>query len=236
MRIRFKPAPLLAALLLALTAAAFAADAVSPFNGKDLTGWKGRAKEDKTGGWTVGAASLDPKDPRQLIADPAGHELVNISAGHGHSVDLYTTQTFGDVTVELEVMVPKGSNSGVYLMGEYEVQVLDSFGKDANPDKGDMAAIYGVKAPANPAFKKPGEWQTLKIDFLAPRFDADGKKTANAKFTKVELNGSVVHRDVEVLGPTGSQLSDTEKPTGPLMLQGNHGAVSFRNLKITPAN
>ncbi len=219
-----------------LSAAVFAAESVAPFNGKDLTGWKGRAPGDKTGGWTVGTASLDPKDPRQLVADPAGHELINISAGHGKSVDLYTAQSFGDVTVELEVMVPKGSNSGVYLMGEYEVQVLDSYGKDKDADKGDMAAIYGVKAPTNPTYKKPGEWQSLKIVFLAPRFDADGKKTANAKFIKIELNGSVVQSDVEVLGPTGSQLSDDEKPTGPLLLQGNHGAASFRNIKITPTN
>src|SRR2546425_183646 len=83
-------------------------------------------------------------------------------------------------------------------------------GKDLT-DVGDMAAIYGVKAPTNPTYKKPGEWQTLKIEFLAPRFDADGKKTSNAKFVKVELNGSVVQSDVEVLGPTGSQLSDDEK-------------------------
>ncbi|MBI1370023.1 MAG: DUF1080 domain-containing protein [Planctomycetes bacterium] len=222
--------------LLLLTCTVFAADTVTPFNGKDLAGWTGRGKDGATGGWTVGAARVSPDHPDQLVADAGGDQLINISAGHGKSVDLFTQQKFGDVTVELELMVPKGSNSGVYLMGEYEVQVLDSYGKDDSAGKGDLGAIYNVQAPTSPHYKKPGEWQTLKIEFLAPRFDTAGKKIANAKFTRVELNGSVIQTNVEAPHPTGSQLSNTETPTGPLMFQGDHGAVAYRNIKITPAD
>jgi hypothetical protein len=129
-------------------------------------------------------------------------------------------------------MVPKGSNSGIYLMGRYEVQVLDSYGRE-KLTYGDMGAIYGVAVPKVNACKKPGEWQKFVIDFQAPRFDGK-KKTGNAIFHKVELNGQVIHDKVEVVkGATGGALGG-EVPAGPLMFQGDHGPVAFRNLKITP--
>jgi hypothetical protein len=83
------------------------------------------------------------------------------------------------------------------------------------------------------AAKKPGEWQKFVIDFRAPRFE-NGKKTENAKFLKVTLNNEVIHENVEVKGPTPSCLTGKESPTGPLMFQGDHGPVAFRNLKIIP--
>ncbi len=129
-------------------------------------------------------------------------------------------------------MIPKGSNSGIYLMGEYEVQVLDSYGKET-VGPGDMGGIYVTAAPRKNACKKPGEWQKFVIEFQAPRF-AEGKKTANAKFLKVTLNGEVIHENVEAPKPTTSCLTGKEAPTGPLMLQGDHGPVAFRNLKIIP--
>ena len=138
--------------------------AVSLFNGKDLTGWKLRGKEDKNK-WAVGAATVDDKG--KLIFKKDGDELVN-SAGGG--IDIYSDKTFADCVVEIEVMVPKGSNSGIYLMGRYEVQVLDSFGRE-KLGMGDMGAIYGVAIPTLNACKKPGEWQKYVIDFQAPRFD-----------------------------------------------------------------
>jgi hypothetical protein len=83
------------------------------------------------------------------------------------------------------------------------------------------------------ASKKPGEWQKFVIDFQAPKFEG-GKKVSNAKFIKVMLNDQVIHENVEAPKPTGSELSRTEVPTGPLLLQGDHGPVAFRNLKIAP--
>jgi len=201
---------------------------VTPLNGTDLTGWKLRGKDDKNK-WKVGTASVDEKV--SLIFESTGKELVNTGNG---GIDIYTEQEFGDCRVEVEVMVPKGSNSGIYLMGRYEVQILDSFGKkDDKLTYQDMGAIYSIAVPKVNACKKPGEWQKFVIDFQAPRYD--GKtKTANAIFHKVTLNGQVIHEKVEVTkGATGGALGG-EVPMGPLMFQGDHGPVAFRNLKITP--
>jgi len=207
---------------------------VKPFNGLDLKGWK--LRNEKNSHWIVGVASLDEKEPRQLSVlipeDKKPHELVNDLKVGEHGCDIYTEEKFGDCTVEVELMIPKGSNSGVYLMGEYEVQVLDSFGKD-KVSASDMGGIYNTAAPKKNACKKAGEWQKFVINFQAPRFE-DGKKTANAKFLKVTLNDEVINEDVEAPKPTGSELSSKEVETGPLLFQGDHGPVAFRNVKITP--
>ncbi len=206
-----------------------AADAkvIRPFNGKDLSGWKFQGKESKG---TVGKAELDPKNPSLLVVQPGTGEMINKSGGHG--VDIYTEEKFGDCTIELEFMVPRGSNSGIYVMGEYEIQILDSYGKK-KVGPGDLGGLYGAAAPRVNAAKAPGEWQKFVIDFQAPRFDGD-KKTANAKFLKVVLNGETIHENVEMKGPTPGGLKGREAAAGPLMFQGNHGAVAVRNIKITP--
>ena len=158
------------------------------------------------------------------------YELVNLGTG----VDISTEQKFGDITVELEFMVTKGSNSGVYLMGEYEVQILDSYGKaDDKLTQGDLGALYSAAAPKKNVAKKPGEWQKFVIEFQAPKFDGT-KKTANAKFVKVTLNDVMLHENVEMKQQTPGGLTGKEAATGPLMFQGDHGAVAFRNIKITP--
>ena len=80
----------------------------------------------------------------------------------------------------------------------------------------------------------PGQWQTFDVIFRAPRFDAAGKKTENARFIKVTHNGKVVHKDVELKGPTRSPMPGAEKPLGPIMIQGDHGPVAYRNMRIRP--
>ncbi|MFO0878501.1 MAG: DUF1080 domain-containing protein [Gemmataceae bacterium] len=200
----------------------------SPFNGNDLKGWKfkGDAKRSK---WVVGKAELDPKNAGKFVVTPgAPGDLINASTG----VDAYTEAKFGDCTIEVELMVPKGSNSGIYVMGEYEVQILDSHGK-AKVGPGDLGGLYGAAAPRINMAKKPGEWQKFVIEWQAPKFK-DGKKVANAKFVKVELNGTVIHENVEMKGPTPSGVTGKEAATGPLMFQGDHGPVAFRNIKVTP--
>jgi hypothetical protein len=215
-------------LSLALAASAHAGEkAVTPFNGKDLTGWKLRG-DTKKNKWEVGTAAVNDKGA--LAFKMGGSDLVNTAGG---GIDIYTEQEFGDCRVECEVMVPKGSNSGIYLMGRYEIQILDSFGRD-KLGMGDMGAIYSIAVPKINACKKPGEWQKYVIDFQAPRFDGK-KKTANAVFKKVVLNDQVIHENAEVLkGVTGGSLTGTEGPTGPLLFQGDHGPVAFRNVRITP--
>lgn len=209
----------------------------SVFNGKDLTGWKFK-DQGGAGAWkVVGDVKLDPADPKKLAGRGQGSDGqgVLLRGPFDHGSDVYTEQQFGDCTLHIEFMVPKESNSGVYLMGQYEVQVLDSFGKPADRlGQGDVGAIYSAAKPARNASKAPGEWQTFEISFQAPRFDASGKKTQNAKFLSVKLNGQEIQNDVEVKGPTGGHLSNQEKPTGPLLLQGDHGIVAFRNIRVTP--
>ncbi len=204
--------------------------AIKLFNGKDLTGWlaKGGSPEETL---KVGKAKLDADNPRELTVAADGSDLVNFKSG---ARDFYTTEKFGDAMIELEFMVPQGSNSGVYVMGEYEIQILDSFGKK-EVGAGDVGGLYGAQAPRVNAAKAPGEWQKFVIDFRAPKFDADGKKTANARFVKVTLNGTVIHEDVEMKGPTPGGVTGQEAPQGPIMFQGNHGPVAFRNISISPA-
>jgi hypothetical protein len=201
-----------------------------PFNGKNLDGWKIKGPE-KGSQWKVGVAKLDAENPARLALSPAegqAGEMVNLVPPH--SFDIYTRQKFADATISLEIMIPKGSNSGVYVMGEYEIQVLDSFGK-TNVGPGDMGGLYGANAPKVNASKAPGQWQKMVIEFVAPKFE-NGKKVANAKFLKVTLNGQVIHENVEMKGATPGGVAGKEVPEGPLMFQGNHGAVAYRNIKI----
>ena len=239
-------APLAVAALAALMLAAAPAepaggraadDSTAVFNGKDLTGWKFRDPAGAKAWKVVADVKLDPADPKKLVAaDSGGSSSGALLRGPvDHGSDVYTDKEFGDCNLHIEFMVPKGSNSGVYLMGRYEVQVLDSFGKPDNRlGQGDVGAIYSAAKPAKNASKPPGEWQTFDIAFQAPRFDG-GKKTQNAKFVSVKLNGQEIQNNVEVKGGTGGQISNDEKPTGPLLLQGDHGIVAFRNIRVTPA-
>jgi len=208
---------------------------VEPFNGKDLTGWKLKGNDEKKSNWRPAVVIVGDKAPAEFITPKVSGDtpmqLVNMKGG---GVDILTEEKFGDCTIELEFMVPKGSNSGVYVMGEYEVQVFDSHGKaDKDLTEGDLGAIYSAAKPKKNVSKKPGEWQTFKIEFVAPKFDGD-KRTAPAKFVKVTLNGEVLHENVEMKGPTPGGLTGKEAATGPLMFQGDHGPVAFKNIKVTP--
>jgi hypothetical protein len=206
---------------------------IEPFNGKNMFGWK--MKDNNKSNWLVGFYIMSSENPKTLVMrkreEGAKPDLVNWK---GAGSDIFTEEKFGDILLELEFMVPKGSNSGIYLMGEYEVQILDSFGKpDDKLTQGDLGALYSAAKPPRNAAKKPGEWQKFVIDFQAPRFEGD-KKIANAKFVKVTLNDVVLHKNVEMKQHTPGGLTGKEAATGPLMFQGDHGPVAFRNIKITP--
>ncbi len=219
----------LTTLIFILTPVVAAADEdIAPLNGKDLSNWTTKEPTSRSH-WKIGRASLNPQNKQQVIASADGTALIN-TAGRG--VDIYTLQKFSDVQIELEVMVPKGSNSGIYVMGEYEIQVFDSFGKE-HLNGGDMGAIYGAAPPRTNAQTQPGTWNKYFIDFRAPRFDDTGKRTEKARFIKVELNGKTLHENVEMNGPTPSGVTGKESAAGgPLMFQGDHGPVAFRNIKI----
>ena len=229
---------ILAVLACALTSSAIAAETVSLFDGRTLNGWTIREPRERSK-WMVGQAKLDPNDPTGLTvlaAGPTVGELINSTTWRKGSkeprdVDIYTVRTFADCTIRLEFMVPEHANSGVYVMGEYELQIKDAYGqKDLTFQ--DLGAIYKVVPAKVNAARKPGEWQTLTIDFQAPRFK-DGAKVANGRFIKVVLNDQVIQKNVELTNVTPGGLTGKEVPAGPLMFQGDHGPVAFRNIQIT---
>jgi hypothetical protein len=197
-----------------------------------------------TGNWKlVSDVYFDALKAGKSKTTPGTGVLVNIPSKNdkGH---LFTNLEHGDIELELDFMMAKGSNAGVYLQGRYEVQMFDSWGEQ-NPKVTDVGAIYerwdenrpsGKKgfeghAPAQNVGKAPGLWQHYRIVFRAPRFNAQGQKTENARFVEIVLNGVTLHKNVEIGGPTRSAAFEDEKPLGPLMIQGDHGAVAIRNIK-----
>jgi len=208
-------------------------DAVVLFNGLDLDNWQVSGGDKGKSKWIVGKAKVSPQDPKQLVAEKGQGEMINLPAKHADSLDIFSSEKFGDCRIELQLMVPQGSNSGVYVMGEYEIQVLDSWGRE-KMGPGDMGAIYGASPPPVNACLRPGQWQKYVIEWQAPKFDAAGAKTQNARFLKVELNGQVLHENLEMKEQTPGGVVGREVPAGPLMFQGNHGPVAFRNVIVTP--
>jgi len=210
-------------------------------NGKDLSGWRAQGGGDS--GWftTTGVRWERLLAPTKLIAKPApGGRIVN---GDGKAKNLVTERTFGDMELYLEFMLPEGSNSGVYLHGLYEVQVFDSWGSEFPLKSSDCGGIYhrwidgravGGSPPKVNASRRPGRWQSYQIWFRAPRFDESGEKTAGAKFIRVLHNGLLVQANVEVSGGTRAHMDLEEAPENPLMLQGDHGPVAYKNIYWRP--
>jgi hypothetical protein len=137
-----------------------------------------------------------------------------------------------DFELYAEFLLAEGSNSGIYLRGLYELQIFDSYGYTGPLKVGDSGGIYereddGGSPPSVNASRPPGEWQSLRIWFQSPRFDAAGKKIANAKMWRGMFNKIPVRENVEVTGGTASHLNIPETATNPLMLRGNQGPVVF---------
>ncbi len=167
------------------------------FNGKDLTGWKTFGGENQ---WSVQKGIL-----------------TNAKGG----ANLMTEQKFNDFKLHIEFRYPKGSNSGIYLRGRYEVQIEDS-PKDAHPTSVLFGGVYGFLAASEMATKGPGEWQTYDI-------------TLTGRMITIIANGKTIICNQEIPGPTGGALDSNEGEPGPIYLQGDHGPVEFRNITIIPA-
>ncbi len=180
---------------------------VALFNGKDLAGWK--AKETNLeSAWSVEDGLLTNRPPKHEPGKPAKR-----------TANLRTEREFEDFNLTLEVNVPAGSNSGVYLRGIYEIQVVDSFGKALNPHN--MGALYSRITPAVAAEKKAGEWQTMDITLVD-------------RHVTVVLNGTKIIDNQPALGCTGGAMWSDEFRPGPLYLQGDHGEVRYRNIVLKP--
>ncbi|MBT3224967.1 MAG: DUF1080 domain-containing protein [Deltaproteobacteria bacterium] len=197
----------------------------------DLKAWKVKGPK-LISKWEAGIAKINPDNPKKMIATTSNGtslELVNKSKG---SLDIFTRENVGDCTIELEVMVAKQANSGIYVMGQYEVQVKDSFGKDWFIGNDDMGGIIGTSKPITNAALEYGQWQRYVIEFKAPRFK-NGKRSEPAEFVKVSLNGKIVQEHVQMNnGSTSGALRNGEYAEGPLMLQGGLGAIAYRNIRI----
>ena len=191
----------------------------------------------------VGDVYVDQTKKRTFVSSPGTGILLN-TPEKGMRENLFTNFEHGDIEIEFDVMMPVHSNSGMYFQGRYEVQLLDSWGKE-KPQHSDMGGIYqrwdktrekGKRGfdghpPRTNVAKAPGLWQHFRILFHAPRFDDAGNKIQNASFEEVWLNGVLLHKDQELSGPTRSGAFEDEQPVGPLMIQGDHAAVAFRNIR-----
>ncbi|MGC8738271.1 MAG: 3-keto-disaccharide hydrolase [Candidatus Hydrogenedens sp.] len=168
-------------------------------------------------------------------------QLVEDGSARTVATSLCTKEEYGDGLYHVEFMCPfmpnetgqARGNSGVYVFGRYEVQVLDSFGD--LPADNLCGGIYKSATPKVCASLPPLQWQTYDITFTAPKYDENGKKIKNA-FITVYHNGILIHDNVELKGPTPGGVSDQEAPKGVLMLQDHGDAVRYRNIWYKPAN
>lgn len=221
-----------------------AAQTTIPLN--DLSAFRNTGAGPVGKNWQVASdVSADLTKNNALSSKPGTGVLVNIPTDQ-NKANLLTNLEHGDIDLEVDYLMAKGSNSGIYLQGRYEVQLMDSWGlKTARI--GDNGSIYqrwdesrpeghkgyeGHAARQN-ASKAPGLWQHLRISFQAPRFDASGRKIENAKVLRIDLNGVTIHENVELTGPTRGPLKNDEVARGPLLIQGDHGPVAFRNFRYT---
>lgn len=218
----------------------------------DESGWIELVGEDglgawrkPTGDWMIGGDAAPRSDNPKLLAAKPGRGTI-INGQTGKTRNLLSSQDFGDLEAHFEFLVPKGSNSGVKFEGFYEIQIADSYGVK-QPTGSHCGGIYpraemlpryhhideGTPPLVN-ASRRPGEWQTLDVTFRAPRFARDGTKVENARFVKVVLNGQVIHENVDVKSPTGHVWRLPEVARGPILLQGDHGPVAFRHIRVKP--
>lgn len=168
---------------------------ITLFNGKDMTGWHTLGPNQ----WVVENGVLrSPQSGSNLVSDA----------------------TFNDFKLHIEFRYPKGSNSGVYLRGRYEVQISDSKGMEPQSDY--LGGVYGFIAPREMVAKDAGEWQTYDI-------------TLTGRIVTVVANGKLIINDREIPGITGGALDSKEGEPGPLQIQGDHGPIELRNIIITPA-
>jgi hypothetical protein len=231
------------------------------FDGKSLSGWEFRNPHAKKVWVVCDEVRLDPADPGRLVAIRSGGSTssVLLCGGDGRGSDIMTRETFGDYQLHIEFTVPKGSNSGIYNRGLFEIQVFDSFGKP-KLSWHDCGALYERAHPAENLARPPGEWQSFDITLKGKKLSLvwNGKSVYQEKDVRYgetdreafqrlnqenaskpeglrvqlrEENGRYVGYFGE--GGTRSSLDGPDRP-GPILLQGDHGPVAYRNILIRP--
>lgn len=173
---------------------------VDLFDGKDLSGW----------------ICQDPRQQKQMRWSVKDGILMNEGK---QACNIYTTQKFNDFRLQVEFNVDPESNSGVYLRGRYEIQILDGYKRPM--DVHSQGALYGFIVPSVKADKPAGQWQTFDITLVGNR-------------VTVIMNGKKIIENGEIPGVTGGALDANEAGPGPIMLQGDHGRVQFRKVRLIP--
>lgn len=183
--------------------------------------------------FTGAASDLANNWYKRYSKDAPNWTVDGIAMVPNHS-DITSKQEFGDCFLHVEFKCPPGhGNAGVGLQGRYEVQIYGAYGQ--KPEDTNAAALYSQKPARVIASKPSGEWERYDIIFRAPRFDAAGKVTEKPRVT-VFQNGILVQVNNEFNGPTGIQYGEFKgmTPTGPLVLQGDHDVVQYRNVWLIP--
>jgi hypothetical protein len=217
-------------------------------NGTNMDGWT-FVNPRGASNWmtTTGVAWGGTNNPLVLIGRPGhpGGTIVNTARSGGAS-QLMCNVKMGDFELYIEFMIPKVSNSGVYLHGLYEMQIWDSFGTVPRLDTDRTGALYhyeggpingkdGGLVPLVRAERDHGQWNSYHVWYQAPRFDASGKKTQPAMVLRALCNGQLIHQNQERLGRTQASQNMPEAAINPVvMLQGDHGFVAFRNIYVRP--
>ena len=199
-----------------------------------------------TSNWAITGAVISDYSKEQDIQVSTGKGVLVNQPAEAAKGNLVSNFEHGDIELEFEFLMPKGSNSGIYFQSRYELQLLDSWGKE-NPGSGDCGGIYerwddsqpageqgyDGHAPMVNASRAPGLWQHFSVFFRAPRFDTEGKKIKNAAFESVYFNGILIHENIELTGPTRGAITDggEEVAYAPFLIQGDHGPSAFRNIK-----
>lgn len=202
------------ALLADQSAAPPPSGATMLFDGRDLNSWQ--AMDGPPAEWKV-------RDGYCEVAPGSGH-IVAREALLDHQIHVEFATPYMP-----EAKGQERGNSGVYIQGRYELQVLDSYG--APPEDDGCGAIYKLAAPLRNACRAPGEWQSYDIAFRAPRFDAAGTRTEKARVT-ILLNGILIHNNLELDKPTGGGWNGKVATPGPLLLQDHGNLVRYRNIWV----
>lgn len=197
-----------------------------------------------TGEWSeCGNVAFKQGDRERLLPVPGKGMFTN--GFDGDTDHLISKHEHGDIRAHIEFLVAENSNSGVYFQGRYEIQIYDSWNRQPGYAGNCTGGIYerwdenrnpkgfeGRNTALHSSYPA-GFWQSFDVIFKAPVFDAEGNKILNAEFVKVLHNGLPAHENVSLTGPTRASLFDDEAALGPLMLQGDHGPVAYRNVWIS---
>ncbi|MFT7516535.1 MAG: glucose/arabinose dehydrogenase [Myxococcota bacterium] len=173
-------------------------------------------------GWKLCSATYNESNPQQFEINVGNSALVNVGPG---ASDFVSNDSYGDVEFRFSFMLPEGGDSGLYMMSRYELQLRDD---------STCGAVIGSKNPRVQAYNGAGIWHIMRGTFLAPRFDADGKKTRNARFENISIDSVTILGAAECSEVTGGAVSQQEVASAPMFFQATAGTVAIADVRLKP--